>query len=101
MGARVVTSGGSTISCVIRNHSAGGALLRFAGPQMLPTAFDMIVDKHDAAAKAEVTWRRGEFAGVAFRERGAMEALATVAELRDDARRQRSRVDKLARDTGY
>jgi hypothetical protein len=101
LGARVVTGAGSTISCVVRNHSDGGALLRFSGPQLIPAAFDMIVDRHDASAACDVAWRYGELTGVTFRRHGAMASLAAVASRREGERRQSSRGAKLARETGY
>jgi hypothetical protein len=80
LGARVVFNArGSTLSCMLRNYSEDGALLKFGEPPYVPEQIEIVLDNRSTLMPAQVLWRRGELLGVAF-PRGRF-----MAELRADA----------------
>jgi hypothetical protein len=102
LGARIMINGGkSTMNCVIRNQSAGGALLALPEPIAIPTEFPLLIDKHSAGATAHVAWRSGKMVGVAFREEGVMDRMRDMAGRREAAHLQAARDASVRRDAGY
>lgn len=63
---RVILSESSSIDCVMRDLSAEGARLRFAGPTQLPERFQVLVVSEQALFPAERMWQRGLDAGIRF-----------------------------------
>ena len=65
-GGHIVFNGGnSTIDCIVRNLSDGGALLRVASPIGIPASFDLVTsDKASHACK--VVRRAAHEIGVEF-----------------------------------
>ena len=57
---------GNTIYCAVRDFSATGARLQVGVD--LPPSFDLVVDGRDEQLRAEVKWRRGQYAGVSFQQ---------------------------------
>jgi hypothetical protein len=57
--------GYGALECVVRNESAGGALLSFGETSAVPAAFDLTV-KGAEARRAQVRWRGMTLVGVAF-----------------------------------
>jgi len=57
---------GRTIYCAVRDFSALGARLQVGVD--LPASFDLLVDGRDERLRAELKWRDGEYAGVAFQQ---------------------------------
>ena len=55
-----------SFDCGIRNLSRGGAQLRLAPTQPLPARFALLDVAEGLAFEANLTWRRGELAGVTF-----------------------------------
>ncbi len=67
-GGRVVFNGGySSYDCMIRNLSAGGAMLQFASTLGIPNSFDLFIN-NSGSEKHECTvrWRTNVALGVAF-----------------------------------
>jgi len=64
--AKVVFSDKTTISCVVRDLSAGGARLVFGGPLSLPPAFHLVLISDEETIPVMLVWQRGFAAGVAF-----------------------------------
>ena len=80
IGARVIfNTRNSTMSCNLRNFSEGGALLRFGEMPYVPGELEVVLNNRSTLIPAQVRWRRGEMAGVAF-PRGRF-----LRELREDA----------------
>ena len=64
--AKVVLHDSSTIDCIIRNISEGGAHLDFTDPVPLPDHFEVLIVASNALVPAERIWERGKAAGVKF-----------------------------------
>jgi hypothetical protein len=102
LGARIIVNGGnSTLNCVIRNRSDGGALLTLPAPMAIASEFPLVVDKHAAAATATVAWRSGKMVGIAFREEGALDRMSDMAERREADFKRATREASIRRDIGY
>lgn len=64
---RVIFNGGQTsLDCLIRDISAGGARLELSASVTLPDRFDLYLPHREATCKAHIQWRRGSHLGVAF-----------------------------------
>lgn len=63
---RIALNNWSTIDCVIRDLSSGGAHLRFSGPTTLPDTFRLIIVKEGTTLPVKLLWQRGLSAGVAL-----------------------------------
>jgi hypothetical protein len=57
--AKVVLHDSSTIDCIIRNISEGGAHLDFTDPVALPDQFEVLIVATSALVPAERIWERG------------------------------------------
>jgi hypothetical protein len=55
-----------SFDCMIRNLTAKGAMLRCPASQEIPDRFTLLHINGGMAFEAELTWRRGEDAGVKF-----------------------------------
>lgn len=63
----VVFGGGwKSMDCQIRGWSDGGALLRFDGPTILPTMFELRLKERGDRRPARFVWARNGDVGVAF-----------------------------------
>ena len=65
-GTLTFNNGFSAFECVVRNQSAGGALLSFAETFALPRQFDVAIAGEDALRRARVRWRSMMTLGVEF-----------------------------------
>jgi hypothetical protein len=65
-GRIVLPNGSSTISCTIRNLSAGGACLELASQVGIPDAFDLITGESNVRRPCRVAWRKANRMGVQF-----------------------------------
>ena len=65
-GRIVLPNGNSTISCTIRNLSAGGACLELASQLGIPDAFDLIIGEGNVRRPCRVAWRKANRMGVQF-----------------------------------
>jgi hypothetical protein len=61
----VFNSGRSTLNCIMRNQSDGGAKLQFPTLLGVPTEFDLVVSDLPRT-HCRVAWRDGHSLGVAF-----------------------------------
>ncbi len=57
---------GSTLSCIVRDISDGGARLQFEIPKDVPAEFDLILTDRNQKFASKVAWRRGNLVGVQF-----------------------------------
>jgi hypothetical protein len=58
----------STMDCLVRNLSAAGAKLDFNGAATIPDEVDLTITNREETRRARIVWRRGDEAGVAFRQ---------------------------------
>ncbi len=58
--------GFSAFECVVRNQSAGGALLSLAETFSLPAQFELLISGDDTLRRARVRWRSMIALGVEF-----------------------------------
>ncbi len=56
----------SSIDCMIRDISAGGARLRLSGPVGLPQRFDLMMNCTGDKFPARLVWSKGSEAGISF-----------------------------------
>ena len=72
--ARIVFNNGmSTMDCLVRDLSDGGAKLQISDSVAIPDRFDLYIAKKDETRRARMQWRTGDEIGVAF------EAAAAIA----------------------
>ena len=65
---KIVSRDGSfSMDCVIRNLSNTGARIQVHNDELFPVRFFLLCTSVKRTFEAEVAWRRGSFAGVAFR----------------------------------
>jgi CheY-like chemotaxis protein len=69
LGARVVFNNRfSTVDCMVRDISAGGAKLVFSGNDPVPQEFELHIPQKGLCYRARIVWRRGLSCGVQFLE---------------------------------
>jgi hypothetical protein len=56
----------SSIDCLVRDISATGARLKFAGQVTMPELIELYIPNKDESFRAQVQWNRGDEIGVAF-----------------------------------
>ncbi len=56
----------STMTCVVRNFSAQGALLGFHNTATVPDKFDLVIRQKQRSFRTRMVWRRASEAGVVF-----------------------------------
>jgi hypothetical protein len=101
-GARVALKGhSSTLDCVLRNHSEGGALASFSEAVALGTDIEIIVEPHRVATPAQVIWRDGARIGIAFEAPGGLDAMKRAAAERLDGLRAARRAADVQSATAY
>ena len=61
----------SSIDCMIRDISAGGARLRLNGPVGLPQRFDLMMNCTGDKFPARLVWNKGSEAGICFERMAA------------------------------
>ncbi|WP_029032805.1 PilZ domain-containing protein [Salinarimonas rosea] len=65
--ARIRYGGGAvTVDCVVRNISDTGAKIDLSEGVTLPEHFEIVIPQMNAVHRAELRWRRGSEAGIAF-----------------------------------
>lgn len=64
--ARVVLRDWSTINCIMRNLSDGGAALQFSDPIGLPETFDVLIVSTNMLMPARRVWEHGAAVGIQF-----------------------------------
>lgn len=63
---KILLSEWTTIDCMIRDLSSGGAHLRFSGPTTLPPSFRLLIAQDGTILPVDLLWQRGLSAGVAI-----------------------------------
>jgi hypothetical protein len=67
-GGRIAFNGRqSTMDCLVRNFSDGGARVEFGGTPLITDEVDLTIDRKGLAFRASMIWRRGDHAGFVFR----------------------------------
>jgi hypothetical protein len=61
-----VSSGGSVMSCVVRNISPEGAAIDIENPVFVPQRFRLVMAKDSSVRDCEIVWIRQKRIGVAF-----------------------------------
>ena len=74
MHAFIVARGRPAVPCVVRDISAGGALLEVNHPSWLPSRFRVVIEPIQFEADCEVMRRTAEAVGVRFTSPVAIEA---------------------------
>jgi hypothetical protein len=61
-----VSSGGSVMSCVVRNISPEGAAIDIENPVFVPQRFRLVMAKDSSVRDCEIVWIQQKRIGVAF-----------------------------------
>jgi len=61
-----VSSGGSVLSCVVRNISAAGAAIDVDNPAFVPQRFRLVLAKDSSVHECRVIWIQKNRIGLAF-----------------------------------
>ena len=56
----------STMDCLVRNLSVGGAKISFTNTATVPDEFDLTIKQKGRALLARMVWRRADEAGIVF-----------------------------------
>jgi hypothetical protein len=56
----------STMDCLVRNLSVGGAKISFANTATIPDEFDLTIKQKVRTLLARMVWRRADEAGIIF-----------------------------------
>ena len=62
----------STMECIVRNMSAGGARLDLYRAETLPDRFALTITRKDRSYRAQIAWRGANEVGVEFRDEAAV-----------------------------
>ncbi|AWN43808.1 PilZ domain-containing protein [Methylobacterium durans] len=90
----------STIDCLIRDMSDGGARLIFSDTINAPEQFDLVINKMGETRRVQMAWRQADQAGVTFLKQSAVELAAQeharrLREVEADRTALRARVTEL------
>ena len=61
-----VSSGGSVMSCVVRNISPEGAAIDIENPVFVPQRFRLVIARNSSVHDCEIVWIQQKRIGVAF-----------------------------------
>jgi hypothetical protein len=56
----------STMNCLVRNLSVGGAKISFTNTATVPDKFDLTIKQKGRALLARIVWRKADEAGIVF-----------------------------------
>jgi hypothetical protein len=84
----------SSVECLVRDISEGGARLKFFGTVTIPDLMELHLPSKDETFQARVQWRAGDEIGVAFQLAEAAPPLAPTGTAPDLADRV-ARLEKL------
>lgn len=98
-------NGMSTMDCLIRDLSEGGARLQISDSVALPSSFELYIPKRDETRRAILHWRNSEEIGVGFQGSSLSEPeshglLRRVAQLESDTAGLRRLVEAMQREIG-
>ena len=88
-GVAEINEHGSTVDCVVRNISEGGACVEFEQAAALPEEINLTIPRKGRSFLARLIWRQANKAGLAFR---IMTSDTPVSDL--DERLRRSEIKK-------
>jgi hypothetical protein len=63
-----ISSGGSVMSCVVRNISAEGAAIEVENPAFVPPRFRLVMAKDSSVRECQVAWIQENRIGLMFAE---------------------------------
>ena len=66
-GVAEINERGSTMNCVVRNISAGGACVEFDKNAKLPEEMNLTIPRKGRSFLARIIWRQADRVGLAFR----------------------------------
>jgi hypothetical protein len=66
-----VSSGGSVMSCTIRNISPQGAAIDVENPAFVPPSFKLVIAKDSTVHECQIIWIQKNRIGVTFAAQGA------------------------------
>ena len=87
---------GSTMDCVVRNMSAGGACVEFDNTAKLPDEMRVTITGKGCSFFARMMWRRADRVGLAFRTMTAA-GLPATTDLDERLRRSEQKKRQLQR----
>jgi PilZ domain len=92
----------SSVDCVVRDISDGGARLVVSEAAMVPESFEIYIPQKERAHLGDVKWRRGEEMGLQFQDPAGFEQAesTSVADLVRRMKRLESEVAVLRRLVG-
>ena len=61
-----MSSGGSVMSCVVRNISAEGAAIDIENPAFVPERFRLVVARDSSVHECRIAWIRQKRIGITF-----------------------------------
>jgi PilZ domain len=61
-----VSSGGSVMSCVVRNMSVDGAAIDVENPAYVPSRFRLVMAKDSSVRECSIVWIQDNRIGVSF-----------------------------------
>ena len=64
-----VSSGGSVMSCVVRNISVEGAAIDVGNPAFVPARFSLVMAKDASVRECSIAWIQKNRIGVSFAQR--------------------------------
>ncbi len=96
-------NGMSTMDCLIRDLSEGGARLQISDSVALPSSFELYIPKRDETRRAILHWRNSEEIGVGFQGSSLSEPethglMQRVAQLESETASLRRLVETMRRD---
>src|SRR3954466_10876042 len=77
----------SSVDCVVRDISEGGARLVVSEAAMVPDNFELHIPQKERAYFSDVRWRRGEEMGLQFQEHGGAVEQPDASSIADLVRR--------------
>ncbi len=95
-GVAAINTRGSTMDCVVRNMSEGGACVEFAAAAKLPDELRLTIARKDCSFFARMIWRQADRVGLAFRTMTAA-GLPASADLDERLRRSEQKKRQLQR----
>jgi PilZ domain len=63
-----VSSGGSVMSCTVRNISAEGAAIEVENPAFVPSRFRLVMAKDSSVRECQIAWIQKNRIGLMFAE---------------------------------
>lgn len=63
----MISFGGSTISCTVRNLTRSGAMLDVASPLGAPREFTLVISSDDVRHECRIVWIKEQRIGVSFK----------------------------------